>query len=292
VSYSILIIDDDPATHEILGLYLSRAGYRVLRAEDGAQGLELLRSELPDLALLDVQMPVLDGFQTLERARRDPELAELPILLLTSLDRHNLKVKGLELGADDYIVKPFHAGEVLARVKTALRRSGRYRRIAGALDGDCATVSLAELLQTIELGRKTAQVRLVELKATLYLEQGQLVRTEFGAFTGKEALLRILWLERGSFQARFGELPEYLEREPQSVHAALLDCLTYLDELGEILGGKVDALLEETAPLPASAARLKPLPLKEYLCQMEGELKHNAQLMLNAAQAGLVRLVG
>jgi CheY-like chemotaxis protein len=296
VQYTILIIDDDETTHEVLGLYLSRAGYRVLRADDGRQGLALLRSERPDLALLDVQMPELDGFQTLEQARREYSISEIPVIFLTSLDRYNLKVKGLELGADDYIVKPFHSGEVLARVKTTLRRCSRYQRINGMVQGDLASIGLAELLQTVELGRKSAVIRLPEIGGTVYLEQGMLARVEQGRFTGAPALLRLFLLERGRFEASFGELPADLEREPESVSALLLESLAYLDEFGFLIGPEADAILETVAELPELIAvegiAQLPMPLKQYLCLMDGDLKDNAQLLVAAAAAGLVRLSG
>jgi len=294
--YTILIIDDDETTHDVLGLYLNRAGYRVLRADNGREGLALLRAELPDLALLDVQMPELDGFQTLEQARRDLGIASIPVIFLTSLDRHNLKVKGLELGADDYIVKPFHSGEILARVKATLRRSARFQRSDGRVEGDLASLSLAELLQTMELGRKSAVLRLPDISGTVYLEGGALVRVEQGRFTGRDAMLRLLLLERGGFQAAFGELPANLVRETESVGYLLLEGLAYLDELSFLIGAESRAIVEAVAELPGLGVpggdRLLPLPFPEYLSLMEGDLKENAQLLVAAAAAGLVRLSG
>jgi len=296
VPYSILIIDDDETTHDVLGLYLSRAGYRVLRADNGRQGLAVMRAEHPDLALLDVQMPELDGFQTLEQARRDLGIADIPVIFLTSLDRHNLKVKGLELGADDYIVKPFHSGEILARVKAALRRSARLQRTEGRVEGDLSSLSLPELLQTLELGGKSVVLRLPELSGTVYLEGGALVRIEQGRFTGRDALMRLLLLERGRFQADFGALPAALAREPESAGHLLLEGLAYLDELSFLVGAESRCTVESVAELPGLAVaggdRLLPLPFPEYLSLMEGDLKENAQLLVAAAAAGLVRLSG
>lgn len=280
----------------MLGTYLAYSGYQVLNAPDGRAGLAMLRELKPDLALLDIQMPELDGFQTLGEARRDPDCAEIPIILLTSLDRPNLKVRGLEMGADDYIVKPFHRGEILARIKATLRRCGRYRRIDGSLQGDLASITLPELLQTLEIGRKTVQITLPDLPGTLFLEDGALVRIEYGNCRGREALLRMLYLERGRFEASFAPLPATLAREPMAVSHLLLDCLAYLDELSVLLTGSsrsTDTVLE-VAPgsgfAGGEAARLLPMPVRVFLCLYEGELKELALRLLAAEGAGTMRV--
>lgn len=294
--YTILIIDDDEATHEVLGTYLAFSGYRVLGARDGRKGLSMLRTEKPDLALLDIQMPELDGFQTLAEARRDVVTAAIPILLLTSLDRHNLKVRGLEMGADDYIVKPFHQGEILARIKSTLRRCSRYQRIDGTLQGDLASVTLTELLQTLEIGRKTVLISLPDLPGTLFMEDGALVRVEQGKSTGRGALLRILYLERGRFEASFGPVPADLAREEVATRYLLLDCLSYLDELTCVIAGccrSTDTVLEVSQGSGLGGAeveRLLPLPVRDFLCLHDGELKELAQLLVQAVAAGTVRL--
>ena len=108
--YSILITDDDESTHEVLGEYLELAGFRVLHARDGSIGLEMMEELHAGPRPLDVNMPVMDGFKTMEAIGKDKELRDIPVLFLTSLDRYNLKIKGLELGAEDYIVKALQQG--------------------------------------------------------------------------------------------------------------------------------------------------------------------------------------
>ncbi len=113
-------MDDDPALLEVLGAYLREAGFEVLEAKDGERALELFPRA--DLIILDLMLPKLDGFRVLEEVRR--ERPELPILMLTARGEEEERVKGLELGADDYVVKPFSPKEVVARVKALLRRAG------------------------------------------------------------------------------------------------------------------------------------------------------------------------
>lgn len=117
----IMIVDDDSNICELLRLYLNKEGYTIVLAGDGEEALVKFESEKPDLILLDVMMPRLDGWQVCRRIRKD---SQCPIIMLTAKGELFDKVLGLELGADDYIVKPFEAREVVARVKAVLRRAG------------------------------------------------------------------------------------------------------------------------------------------------------------------------
>ena len=117
----ILIAEDDADIRDLLRLYLEGEGFRVLEAEDGNQALELARAHSPDMAILDIMMPGLNGF-ALTRALR--QYSQLPILILSAKSQDNDKILGLNLGADDYIAKPFNPVEIVARVKAQLRRAG------------------------------------------------------------------------------------------------------------------------------------------------------------------------
>jgi len=116
----ILVVDDEAPIVEILKFNLTKSGYRVLAAYDGEEGLRLAVSEKPDLILLDVMLPKMDGFEVCKKIR---EKHSTPIIMLTARDEEVDKVLGLELGADDYITKPFSVRELLARVKANIRRT-------------------------------------------------------------------------------------------------------------------------------------------------------------------------
>ncbi len=116
---TILLIEDDPMIAEPLLFGLESEGFRVLHAADGIEGLQLARTSAPDLILLDVMLPGMDGFQVLRHLRQD---SQTPILMLTAREQEMDRVMGLESGADDYIVKPFSFRELLARVRANLRR--------------------------------------------------------------------------------------------------------------------------------------------------------------------------
>jgi DNA-binding response OmpR family regulator len=123
VARTILVIDDEPELVKLLDYNLSKAGYLVLSARDGEAGLAAARKHAPDAIILDVMMPGLDGWEVCKRLRQDPSTSALPLLMLTAKADEGDRVLGLELGADDYVTKPFGVRELLARVKALLRRS-------------------------------------------------------------------------------------------------------------------------------------------------------------------------
>lgn len=121
----ILLIEDEQMIQELLTFNLTREGYDVKVAGDGKKGLEMVYSERPDLIILDVMLPVLDGYEVCKTIRGNNESAKLPIIMLSARDEVTDKVIGLELGADDYVTKPFSTRELLARVKARFREGKR-----------------------------------------------------------------------------------------------------------------------------------------------------------------------
>src|SRR6266540_5454870 len=122
MSEKILIIDDDLDTLRLVGLMLQRQGYQISAATNGQQGLEKAFEEDPDLILLDVMMPDMDGYEVTRRLRQNPSTLETPILMFTAKTQLDDKVVGFEVGANDYLTKPTHPSELQARVKTLLAR--------------------------------------------------------------------------------------------------------------------------------------------------------------------------
>lgn len=121
----ILVVEDDTDIRALLRFNLEREGFAVLEAPDGVQGLELARRHRPDLILLDVMLPGLDGFEVCRRLGAQAETALIPVLVLTARGEEMDRVVGLSLGADDYVVKPFSVREILLRIRAILRRSER-----------------------------------------------------------------------------------------------------------------------------------------------------------------------
>lgn len=139
---TILIAEDDADIREVLRLYLEGEGFAVAEAEDGRKALELALAAEPDAAILDVMMPGMNGYELTRALRRH---SDIPILILSAKSGDNDKILGLNLGADDYIAKPFNPMEVVARLKAHLRRAGRTRRdtlTVGPLTLDTAGLQL------------------------------------------------------------------------------------------------------------------------------------------------------
>lgn len=125
---TILIVDDDPAGRQTLESILDEQGYQLEFAENGAQALQMIRKILPDVILLDVMMPGMDGFEVCRQVRSDPAIAEIPIIMLTALDDRRSFLNGLESGADDYLTKPYDRHELRARL-LGITRLNRYRKL-------------------------------------------------------------------------------------------------------------------------------------------------------------------
>ena len=125
---SILVVEDDRNIADLLRIYLEKEGYRVVLAYDGQEGIAAFQRENPDLVLLDIMLPVVDGWNVCKQIR---QFSQVPIIMLTAKSETDDKVLGLKIGADDYITKPFEMKEVLARVEAVLRRGGEVSRKNG-----------------------------------------------------------------------------------------------------------------------------------------------------------------
>ena len=124
----VLVADDEIQIRNILSIYLKKEGFEVVEAADGAEALVKVQSEKPDIIILDIMMPVMDGLEVCKQVRK---ISDIPIIMLTAKDEDDDRILGLEIGADDYITKPFNTREVVARVNAVLRRSGQTIATSG-----------------------------------------------------------------------------------------------------------------------------------------------------------------
>lgn len=178
----VLVVDDESHIRELAQLYLEKEGYRVVLAESGEQALRLIKQERPDLMILDVMLPGMDGFAVCKEVRR---WSTLPILMLTARGEDVDKIVGLELGADDYLAKPFNPREMVARVKAILRRYDATQR-AGS------TIRVGPL----SIDKRRHEVRLGDLELTLRAKEFDLLTTfaeNFGIVLSREQLLDMVW---------------------------------------------------------------------------------------------------
>jgi two-component system alkaline phosphatase synthesis response regulator PhoP len=139
---TILVVDDEPGIVQIARDYLDRAGFRVVTAGDGASALRLARAERPSLLVLDLMLPGMDGLDVTRALRQDPATRKLPIIMLTARVEEADRLIGLELGADDYITKPFSPRELVARVRAVLRRSEGDEAPAGVIHSGGLAIDL------------------------------------------------------------------------------------------------------------------------------------------------------
>ncbi len=174
---TILVVDDEPKITQLVRDYLERAGFGVVTAADGAEALMRARTERPDLVVLDLGLPKLDGLDVTRRLRRD---ADVPIIMLTARDDETDKLIGLELGADDYVTKPFSPRELVARVRAVLRRRDR----AGADD----VLRVGELTLDVPRMRLEVAGRVVELTATEFTLIAAMARQPGRVFTRAQLL--------------------------------------------------------------------------------------------------------
>lgn len=183
---SILVVEDEANIAKVLTMYLEKDGYRVTVARDGQQGLERFERDHPDLVILDLLLPKMDGLEVCRRIRRQ---SFVPLLMLTAKRDETDKIVGLELGADDYMTKPFSPREMVTRVRAILRRAKQSPVTTSGMDG---TMEFAELL--IDVPRHEVRVggRVVSLTA----KEFDLLRTlasSPGKVFSRDALLNQVW---------------------------------------------------------------------------------------------------
>jgi DNA-binding response OmpR family regulator len=177
VAGHVLVIDDDPTVRDVVGRYLARAGYQVSQAQDGEQGLRLAAARMPDLVVLDLMLPGRSGLEICAELRAR---SSVPVIMLTALGEEEDRVVGLELGADDYVTKPFSPRELVLRVGSVLRRFRDVAGAAGANPGSAPTVVDGDLVVDVNArravlgGRELAlTVREFDLLAFLLRHPGQ-----------------------------------------------------------------------------------------------------------------------
>lgn len=166
MAQKILIIEDEDGIIHLLNLYLRDAGYEVVVAKDGADGLAMHARERPDLVLLDIMLPALDGFEVCRRIRA---WSKTPILMLTARGDEDDRIQGLDIGADDYIVKPFSPRELVSRVRAILRRVGEQGEEKQASEGEAAANGKSTLRfpsLTVELLARRVEINHVEVMLT------------------------------------------------------------------------------------------------------------------------------
>ncbi|MBX2990500.1 MAG: response regulator transcription factor [Bacteroidetes bacterium] len=186
---SVLIVDDEKDIIDMLKYNLEKEGYKVVSARDGRKAVEQAK-QLPDLIVLDVMMPEMDGWEVCKQLKRDAKTAAIPVLFLTAKGTEFDEVLGLELGADDYIVKPVAVRTLLARVKTALRRKENAATDLASHANEILRVDKLEINvpnYTASVGNKEITLTRKEFETLVYLARNR------GRVMTREVLLNVVW---------------------------------------------------------------------------------------------------
>ena len=184
----ILVIDDDPAINELIKVNLELSGYNVVQAYDGINGFALAKQELPNLIILDCMMPEVDGFTTAQRIRQNDNTKNIPILMLTALSQLNDKVKGFNIGVDDYLCKPFEMEELQVRVRALLKRSNQIpESLASRELLSIGEITLLPESYSVKINEKIAKLTPIEFDIFNLLFQNH------GNMVSSSKLLQDVW---------------------------------------------------------------------------------------------------
>jgi DNA-binding response OmpR family regulator len=181
----IAVIDDEPDILELVSIHLRKSGFRVKEFLDADGFYRSLHTELPDLIVLDLMLPDTDGFEVCKHLKRQNDYSQIPIIMLTARAEETEKVLGLELGADDYVTKPFSPRELVARVKAVLRRKGKPEEPKRILIGD--VLSLDAERYEVELAGKKIELTSTEFRIL------HLLASKKGRVFSREQILQHLW---------------------------------------------------------------------------------------------------
>ncbi len=232
----ILVVDDDPKSLQVLEISLKKAGFLVTTAQNGLDALEKVQTSTPELIISDVKMPKMNGYQFCKRVKDDPNLKAIPFIFLSSQRSLEDKMKGLELGVDDYLTKPIYIKELLMRVhlllqkkeKESIEQVGAQQKFAG----DLADMGVVDLLQTLEIGRKTGVLYLSTpngRSGLLYFQDGKIIDALQGAIKGERAVYRMLAWADGNFRIDFKPINREVKID-SSTQALIMEGMRRLDE--------------------------------------------------------------
>jgi two-component system, OmpR family, phosphate regulon response regulator PhoB len=191
----ILVVDDEPDVVELLSYHLKNAGYRVRTVTNATTSIERARSFQPDLVILDIMMPELNGTQICRILRSDPEMKNVPIIFLTARGDEADRVRGFEAGCDDYVSKPFSVKEVVLRVKSNLRRAGKREIV------EVKQLQVGKIMLDLERHKASVGGRRVELTLTEF-KLLQLLMERLGHVLTRETLLVQVWNYQAEIETR------------------------------------------------------------------------------------------
>ncbi|MCG8422934.1 MAG: response regulator [Proteobacteria bacterium] len=264
---SLLLVDGDARSLRVLEVSLKKAGFNVTTAVNGKDALDKVQTAEPDLIISDTNMPELDGYALCEELKTNSEWADIPFIFLTNQTSIEHKIRGLELGVEDYLTKPIYIKEILTRVRILLQKRQRAqieakRDSKTRFSGRLSDMGVIDLIQTIEVSRKSGLIHLLSSdgqRADLYFRSGKVIDAEAGRLQGEDAVYRLLTWSDGDFEVVFRNVRRK-DVISVSTQGLLMEGMRRLDEWERLLEQLpvLDARFEvDTQEL---AARLSELP--------------------------------
>ncbi|MBN1652468.1 MAG: response regulator [Deltaproteobacteria bacterium] len=268
---NLLLVDADPRSLRVLEVSLRKAGYSVAACSDAAGALEMMELSQPDLILSDTRLPEMDGFSFVEEIRKHEDWANVPFMFLSSDVSVESKVKGLELGVEDYLTKPIYIKEIITRVNLVLQRKKRegmgMRDVSekARFSGSLSDMGLVDLLQTVDIGKKSGVLYISSgnQRGAIYFRDGALVDAEIGGkLRGDRAVYRALVWSDGTFEIDFRPVrrQDVIKTSTQGV---LMEGMRRMDEWGR--------MLEQLPPLD-SVFEVNEKELLERLAEIPDEI--------------------
>ena len=192
----ILVVDDEKDIVDLVAYNLEKEGFSVIRAYDGEKALDLAKTQGPDLVILDLMLPRIQGMEVCKRLRNSDRTTSLPIIMLSAKGEEIDKVLGLEIGADDYITKPFSVRELLARVKAVLRRADTRQKVRREGEFSCGELHINYDSLEVSLGSKRVELSPTEKKLLVFFSHNA------GKVFSREQILDLVWGENSFVEPR------------------------------------------------------------------------------------------
>jgi CheY-like chemotaxis protein len=240
---NILLVDADPRSLRVIEVSLRKAGYNVTCVEDGLAALEKIDAQQPDLVICDTKLPKLDGYALVRRLKERTEHASIPIIFLATQQSVEDKIRGLELGVEDYLTKPIFVRELLARVNVVLARrthdeitTQKSSAVRTRFAGSIHDMTVVDLLQTFEISRKSGSITFKSgaRGGHVWFKDGKVVDAEVGSLRGEEAVYRLLVWSEADFEVDFGPV-ERDDVVEMSTSALVMEGMRRADEWGRLL---------------------------------------------------------
>jgi CheY-like chemotaxis protein len=268
--HRLLLVDGDPKSLRVLEVSLKKAGFEVVTATQGSEALSALQAAPLDLIIADTDLDGMDGFDLCRQIKAKPEWAKIPFLFVSGRRSIEDKIRGLELGVEDYLTKPIYIKEIGIRVRTALQRAERERlesRREGRtkFTGDLADIAVVDLVQTIDLNRKSGIIHIVNRdgrRGAVFFREGRVIDAEVGRLSGAEAMYRLFSWSDGRFEVDFKPIRRGDVIDLPSA-ALLMEGMRRLDEWTRLL---------EKLPALDSAVEVDFRVLAEQLADLPDEM--------------------